>query len=101
MMENRASWEAILRANAGEYARVALQNITREFPAAVSHTMQSPGDFPHRPRERTPVFYGSFDWHSCVEMFWLLVRLLRTVPEASPAAQVRQALTEQFTPAGL
>src|SRR5215471_6277936 len=101
MMENRASWEAILRANAGEYARVALQNITREFPAAVSHTMQSPGDFPHRPRERTPVFYGSFDWHSCVEMHWLLVRLLRVAGDHFQELETRTALEAQFTAEGL
>jgi hypothetical protein len=66
-----ATRESVLREHTGEYAQVALSNIAREFPADVHHLMQAPGDFPYRPRERTPVFYGSFDWHSCVEMFWL------------------------------
>ena len=65
---------ALLRANAPGYASVALANIAREFPADVWHTFRGPEDLPRRPRERTPVFYGSFDWHSCVEMHWLLVR---------------------------
>ena len=70
-------WGDVLRAHAGEYARVALTNIGREFPSDIHHLMTGPGDFPRRPRERTPVFYGSFDWHSCVEMHWMLVRLLK------------------------
>ena len=61
---------ALLRANAPGYAAVALANIAREFPADVWHTVRGPDDLPRRPRERTPVFYGSFDWHSCVEMHW-------------------------------
>jgi len=63
--------------------------------------MTQPEDFPERPRVRTPVFYGSFDWHSCVEMHWLLVRLLRTIPDAIPAQHVRQVLGWQFRPAAL
>ena len=58
--------------------------------------MTGPTDFP-RPRDRNPAFYGSFDWHSCVEMHWLLVRLLRTVPEAVPEATVRAALDRHLT----
>ena len=61
---------ALLRENAPGYAAVALANIAREFPADVWHTVRGPEDLPRRPRERTPVFYGSFDWHSCVEMHW-------------------------------
>jgi Protein of unknown function (DUF2891) len=49
----------LLRANAATCARVALENISREFPSDVHHTMARPGDFPLRPRERTPVFFGS------------------------------------------
>lgn len=91
-------WRDTLRENAADYARTALINIHREFPTDIWYRMQSEDDLPpRRPRERTPVFYGSFDWHSCVEMHWLLVRLLRTVPEAIPAAEIRHTLNEQFT----
>jgi hypothetical protein len=31
---------------------------------------------PSRPRELHPAFHGAYDWHSCVHMHWLLVRLL-------------------------
>ena len=91
----------LLQANAAVYAGVALANIDREFPSGFYHTMERPGDFPFRPRERTPVFFGSFDWHSCVEMHWLLVRLLRMVPGAIPVLKIRETLNRQFNPAAL
>jgi hypothetical protein len=94
-------WAQTLRRSASDYARTALGNIQREFPSDVSQRMQSAEDLPKRPRERTPVFYGSFDWHSCVEMHWVLVRLLRTLPDDVPSSDIRQALDQQFTAAGL
>lgn len=96
-----AEWGATLRANAADYARVALSNIAQEFPSDVHHVMQAPGDFPFRPRQRTPVFYGSFDWHSCVEMYWLLARLLRCAANCVPQQEIRAALEEHFTAEGL
>lgn len=92
---------ALLRANAPGYAAVAMVNIAREFPADVWHTVRGPDDLPRRPRDRTPVFYGSFDWHSCVEMHWLLVRLLRAVPEVIPATEIRAELEARFDAAKL
>jgi hypothetical protein len=89
-------WAQILRSEASSYARVALANIKREFPSGIYHTMKAPGDFPYRPRARTPAFYGSFDWHSAVEMHWALVRLLRAVPGAVPAAEIRAAIGPHF-----
>ncbi|MGD0685542.1 MAG: DUF2891 family protein, partial [Streptosporangiaceae bacterium] len=77
-------WSRMLRDGAAAYAGVALANIAREFPAGFFHVMTGPGDLPGRPRERTPVFFGSFDWHSCVEMHWLLVRLLRVAGDVVP-----------------
>jgi hypothetical protein len=90
-------WREILRARAAGYARTACDNITREFPSHILHTMNGPGDFPDRPADRTPVFFGSLDWHSCVEMHWLLVRLLRVAPDEVPAGEVRALLDAQFT----
>lgn len=91
-MELLDDWARVLRAEAGSYARVALANLRREFPADMRHTMTAPGDFPYRPRARTPVFYGSFDWHSSVQMHWLLVRLLRVAGDAVPAGEIRSVL---------
>ena len=100
-MDLAAEWRGRLNAEADSYARLALENITREYPTLVSALMTGPGQFPRQPRDRTPVFYGSYDWHSCVEMHWVLVRLLKAVPGAVPAAGIRSALDAQFTPDGL
>ncbi len=95
------TWDALLRANAAAYTHVAMANIDREFPADVWHVVHAPDDLPRRPRERTPVFWGSFDWHSSVEMHWLLVRLLRLVPEAIPAQEARALLERRLQPGPL
>ena len=95
------SWDEVLAGAAAGYAQVALANIEREFPVIVIHLQDGPEDAPPRVRDQNPVFFGSLDWHSCVEMHWLLVRLLRVVPDAVPVAEVRAALDRQFSPDGL
>jgi len=94
-------WSRILRDEAAAYAGVALANIVREFPTMVLDVLDGPDHVLARPRDETPVFYGSFDWHSCVEMHWLLVRLLRVAGDVVPASEIRAALDRQFTAAGL
>jgi hypothetical protein len=88
----------ILADRAEAYAQVALATIGREFPGDAWHTWRTPDDAPPRPRERTPVFWGSFDWHSSVEMHWVLVRLLRLVPGAFASGDARAALEARFGP---
>lgn len=100
-MDLAGEWGELLRREGAAYAQVALANIRREFPSGVYHTMTAPGDFPYRPRARTPVFYGSYDWHSCVEMHWLLVRLLRVAGDTVPVTEIRSALDTQFSPVAL
>jgi len=96
-----AGWLDRLRPELAGYARVALDNIGLEYPAHIIHLMKEPGDFPFRPSDRNPVFYGSLDWHSCVEMFWLLVRLLKVAPDDVPAAEIRTAFDARLTSEGL
>jgi hypothetical protein len=101
------SWGEVLAAAAAGYAQVAMANIEREFPVIVIHLQEGPDDPAPRVRDRSPVFYGSLDWHSCVEMHWLLARLLRLAGAAEadavpvPAAQARALLGRQFSPEGL
>jgi Protein of unknown function (DUF2891) len=94
-------WRDELRPRFAQYAEVALENIAREFPSHISSMMREPGDFPNRPKARNPVFWGSFDWHSCVEMFWLLVRLLKTAPGAVDETRIRETLNGRLTKDGL
>jgi hypothetical protein len=85
-----------LAERADSYARVALANIEREFPHSEGLHQTEPGPVP-RPRELHPAFYGSLDWHSCVEMHWILVRLLRLVPERVPVDEIRAALEKHLS----
>jgi hypothetical protein len=71
---------------AARYARVAVDNLDTEFPHATHHLVAGVED-PSRPSELHPAFHGAYDWHSCVHMHWLLVRLF-----ADQAAQVDTAL---------
>ena len=71
-------------------AEVALANIEREYPHHEAWLQTGPGDGPRRPREAHPAFYGSFDWHACVEMHWVLVRLLRDDRPGIPRARIRR-----------
>ena len=87
----------LLLKHAAEFAEVAVKNIRTEFPSLIVHLMRQPGDCPQRPRDVFPAFYGSFDWHSCVQMHWLLARLLRTLPGALPEAEIRAALEGNLT----
>jgi hypothetical protein len=100
-VELAVDWSQLLRAESFGYARVALTNIKREFPSGVYHSMAKPGDFPFRPRARTPVFYGSYDWHSCVEMHWVLLRLMCLHPSLLPEKEIRAALNAHFSPVAL
>lgn len=90
-----------LRARAPEFAAVTLATTQQEFPNHIRHVMREPGDFPHRPRDIYPAFYGCFDWHSCVEMHWVLVKLVKDVPDVVPAAEIRAVLDEHLTAGNL
>jgi len=50
------------------------------------------------PHQLTPAFYGCLDWHSDVHGHWLLVRLLRVVPDAPFAAAARAEISRSLTP---
>ncbi len=73
-------------AAAGRFAGLALKCLHDEYPNHISLTMDRDSDA-HPPRELTPAFYGCFDWHSDVHGHWLLVRLLRLMPNAPFAAR--------------
>jgi hypothetical protein len=95
-----AARRALLEANAVPYARVAIANVRREYPTAVQYQIRGPGPLAS-PRELHPAFYGSFDWHSCVLMHWVLVRLLRLMPGIPLAREMRAALDANLTPEAL
>ncbi|MSO98143.1 MAG: DUF2891 domain-containing protein [Rhodospirillaceae bacterium] len=79
------------------FTRVALGHVTREYPHKLDHVWASDADA-QTPRAQHPIFYGSFDWHSCVHGYWTLARLLRRFPDRLECAEVRALFDKQFTP---
>ena len=82
---------------ADKFARLALAHVTREYPNKLDHVINDSGDL-KSPRELHPVFYGSFDWHSCAHGYWLLATLHRFYPDAEFAQRVDQLFDAQLTP---
>jgi hypothetical protein len=78
------------------FAGLALACVGKQYPNKISHVLNSDADVAP-PRKLTPAFYGCYDWHSSVHGHWLLVRLLRTFPNAPFAAQAREALRKSLT----
>jgi len=72
---------------AARFAQIALRNIVCEFPHKLDHVMASDADV-RAPRELHPAFHGSFDWHSCVHMHWLLARVRRRFPVLANAKEI-------------
>jgi hypothetical protein len=82
---------------ASHFARTALGHVTREYPNKLDHVLNGPEDA-RSPRDLHPIFYGSFDWHSCVHGYWTLARCLRRFPDIPEAEAIRALFDEQFTP---
>jgi hypothetical protein len=81
---------------AERFAKLALACVGKQYPNKISHVLNSDADVAP-PSKLTPAFYGCYDWHSSVHGHWLLVRLLRTFPDALFAAQARDALHKSLT----
>jgi hypothetical protein len=81
---------------AERFAKLALACVHKEYPNKISHVLNSDADVAP-PRKLTPAFCGCYDWHSSVHGHWLLVRLLRTFPDASFAKPARDALKQNLT----
>jgi hypothetical protein len=81
---------------AERFARLALGCVEKEYPNKISHVLNGDADVAP-PRKLTPAFYGCYDWHSSVHGHWLLVRLVRTFPDASFATSARDALRKSLT----
>ncbi|HEY6577734.1 MAG TPA: DUF2891 domain-containing protein [Rhizomicrobium sp.] len=85
---------------ASTFARAALGHVGREWPNKLDHVMAGPADV-QRPRALHPVFFGSFDWHSCVHGYWLLARLYRCFPRLPERESIRTLFDAQLTPANM
>jgi hypothetical protein len=86
----------ISTAQAMQLAKIALRSIDQEFPYSAQHVHRSAHDR-RLPRELHPAFYGCFDWHSAVHSHWMLVRLLRSMPQLALAGSIRAALATHLS----
>ena len=81
---------------AAKFATIALGHVTKEYPHKLDHVLLGDEDaLP--PRILHPIFFGSFDWHSCVHGWWTLLTLRRLYPEMAPAAPIAELADESFT----
>ena len=81
---------------ASKFAGLALKHATREYPNHIQHVLTGPLDL-REPRDLHPVFFGSFDWHSCVHAYWLLATVLRHFPDIGEARKIEKLFDAQLT----
>jgi len=81
---------------ASKMTRIALGHVAREFPNKLDHVLLGEDDA-KTPRELHPIFFGSFDWHSCVHGWWSLLTLRRLFPQIAEALEIEQLGDATFT----
>jgi hypothetical protein len=81
---------------AGKFARIALGHVVRAYPYKMDHVLQGDEDA-RPPRHFHPIFYGSFDWHSCVHGWWTLLALRRLYPGNPEAGAITELADHSFT----
>jgi hypothetical protein len=86
----------LTEAEAGRLAAIALGHVAQEYPSKLDHVLRSDTDV-LPPRVLHPIFFGSFDWHSCVHGYWVLARLRHRFPGMAEAARIDALFTSSFT----
>ena len=82
---------------ASHMARIALGHVRQEYPHKLDHVLLGDEDA-LSPRVLHPVFFGSFDWHSCVHGWWTLLTLRRLFPHIEEAKAIAELAGDSFTP---
>ncbi|SFB50052.1 Protein of unknown function [Rhizobium sp. NFR07] len=82
---------------AQRFAIIALGHVRREYPNKPGNVLAGPEDA-KTPSGLYPVFYGSFDWHSCVHGYWMLAHMLRRFPDIPAAAGIRSLFDVMLVP---
>jgi len=73
---------------AARFATIALGHVTREQPNVIAHVP---------PKSVHPIFFGSYDWHSCVHSYWLLATLYRLFPELPQHGEIATLFGDALT----
>ena len=84
------------RKTAERFATTALANIGVEYPHKLDHVIYGVQDL-RAPRALHPAFHGSFDWHSCVHMHWLLARVRRRYPALASVSAIDELFDRSFS----
>jgi hypothetical protein len=85
---------------ASKFASLALAHLTREYPNKLTHSLEGPHDV-QGPRALHPIFYGSYDWHSCVHGYWLVLSVLERYPALPEAERIVATVDAHFTEANV
>jgi hypothetical protein len=79
------------------YARTALENVRSEYPNYVMHLVHDSKEASNcSPSAHHPIFFGSYDWHSCVHMHWSMARLLNLAPKVAHSKAIALWFDRQF-----
>lgn len=81
---------------ARRFAAIALGHVARAFPYKDDHVFTGPDDL-RLPQDAHPVFFGSFDWHSCVHGWWTLLTVRRLYPAMPEATTIEDLAQATFT----
>jgi hypothetical protein len=83
---------------AARFAAIALGHVGKEYPHKLDHVLLGDEDaLP--PSALHPIFFGSFDWHSCVHGWWTLLTLRRLFPGIAAAAAIAERADGLFVAA--
>jgi hypothetical protein len=77
-------------------ARIALGHVAKEYPHKLDHVLASDEDA-LTPRVLHPIFFGSYDWHSCVHGWWTLLTLRRLFRRIENADAIAELAGTSFT----
>ena len=81
---------------ASRMAAIALGHVAREYPHKPDQVLLGDEDLAP-PRVLHPIFFGSFDWHSCAHGWWSLLTLRRLFPDIAEAAEIEALADSSFT----
>ncbi|MCM2369046.1 DUF2891 domain-containing protein [Aporhodopirellula aestuarii] len=95
-LPTQVDFDQLTAETANAWAELVLKNIDIEFPNKMSLVYVDASQV-KTPKEHFPAFYGCFDWHSSVHGHWVLVRLLRSMPDLPNAPRIRATLNEHLS----
>ena len=81
---------------ASRMAAIALGHVAKEYPHKLDHVLAGDEDA-QTPQVLHPIFFGSFDWHSCVHGWWTLLTLRRLFPNIEEAGAIAKLADSSFT----